>query len=212
MIKVLLADDHGIVRAGLRRIIEESGKMQIIAEVSDGKKAVQRGIEQKPDVAIIDISMPGYDGLEVTKQLTAYYPDLPVIILTMYEEEQYIIRSIEAGAMGYLSKNAAPEELVNAIEKVMTGKRYLTEQAAEALALRLIKGTQGKSLIDSLSTRELQVLRRLALGNTNKEIADNYNLSVKTIDTYRQRLLKKLGLRNNAELSTFAIQHNIIKI
>ena len=212
MIKVLLADDHGIVRAGLRRIIEESGKMQIIAEVSDGKKAVQRGIEKKPDVAIIDISMPGYDGLEVTKQLTDYYPDLPVIILTMYEEEQYIIRSIEAGAMGYLSKNAAPEELVNAIEKVMTGKRYLTEQAAEALALRLIKGTQGKSLIDSLSTRELQVLRRLALGNTNKEIADNYNLSVKTIDTYRQRLLKKLGLRNNAELSTFAIQHNIIKI
>ncbi len=212
MIKVLLADDHGIVRAGLRRIIEESGKMQIIAEVSDGKKAVQRGIEQKPDVAIIDISMPGYDGLEVTKQLTAYYPDLPVIILTMYEEEQYIIRSIEAGAMGYLSKNAAPEELVNAIEKVMTGKRYLTEQAAEALALRLIKGTHGKSLIDLLSTRELQVLRRLALGNTNKEIADNYNLSVKTIDTYRQRLLKKLGLRNNAELSTFAVQHNIIKI
>ncbi len=212
MIKVLLADDHGIVRAGLRRIIEESGKMQIIAEVSDGKKAVQRGIEQKPDVAIIDISMPGYDGLEVTKQLTDYYPDLPVIILTMYEEEQYIIRSIEAGAMGYLSKNAAPEELVNAIEKVMTGKRYLTEQAAEALALRLIKGTHGKSLIDSLSTRELQVLRRLALGNTNREIADNYNLSVKTIDTYRQRLLKKLGLRNNAELSIFAVQHNIIKI
>jgi len=212
MIKVLLADDHGIVRAGLRRIIEESGKMHIIAEVSDGKKAVQRGIEQKPDVAIIDISMPGYDGLEVTKQLTAYYPDLPVIILTMYEEEQYIIRSFEAGAMGYLSKNAAPEELVNAIEKVMTGKRYLTEQAAEALALRLIKGAHGKSLIDLLSTRELQVLRRLALGNTNREIADNYNLSVKTIDTYRQRLLKKLGLRNNAELSTFAVQHNIIKI
>ncbi len=212
MIKVLLADDHGIVRAGLRRIIEESGKMRIVAEVSDGKKAVQQGIARKPDVAIVDISMPGYDGIEVTRQLTAYYPELPVIILTMYEEEQYIIRSIEAGAMGYLSKNAAPEELVKAIEKVLTGKRYLTEQASEALALRLIKGTQGKSLIDSLSTRELQVLRRLALGNTNKEIADNYNLSVKTIDTYRQRLLKKLGLRNNAELSTFAIQHNLIKI
>jgi DNA-binding NarL/FixJ family response regulator len=206
-----LADDHRIVRAGLRRLIEESGKMEVIAEAADGREAIQKAREKSPDVAVIDISMPGLDGLEVINQLRLYSPDLPILILTMHEEEQYVIRAFEAGAMGYITKRSAPEQLVTAIQKVHSGSRYLTETAAETLALRVAKGKGSRSLLDSLSTRELQVLRRLALGNTNREIAAAYNISIKTVDTYRLRLLKKLNLRNNAELSRFAIQNRLIE-
>jgi len=210
MIKVLLADDHSIVRAGLRRIVEESGDMQVIAEASDGREAIEQVHKVSPDVAIIDISMPGLDGLEVISQLKLYYPDLPVLILTMHEEGQYVVRSIEAGAMGYITKQSAPEQLVKAIRKVFSGHRYLTDEGAEALALSVARGARKRSPLDSLSTRELQVLRRLALGHTNREIAQAYNISIKTVDTYRFRLLKKLNLRNNAELSRFATQNNLI--
>jgi len=211
MIKVLIADDHSIVRAGLRRIVEESGDMEVIAEASDGKGALLQVQKEQPDVAVIDISMPGLDGLEVTAQLHAGYPKLPVIILTMHEEEQYVIRAIEAGAMGYITKRSAPEQLVNAIRKVHAGSRYLSAEATDLLALRVARGSQGQSPLDSLSTRELQVLRRLAMGHTNREIASAYGISIKTVDTYRFRLLKKLNLRNNAELSRFAIQNRLVE-
>ena len=211
MIKVLLADDHSIVRAGIRRIVEESGDMEVIAEAADGREAIRLALEKTPDVAVIDISMPGMDGLEVVSQLQHYYPKLPLLILTMHEEAQYVVRAIQAGAMGYITKQSAPEQLVAAIKKVITGHRYLTDEAAEALALRMARGTHGQSPLDSLSMRELQVLRRLALGNTNREIAEAYHISIKTVDTYRSRLLKKLDLRNNAELSRFAIQNKIIE-
>jgi DNA-binding NarL/FixJ family response regulator len=211
MIKVLLADDHNIVRAGLRRIVEESGDMEVIAEAADGREAIQQAHEQLPDVAVVDISMPGLDGLEVVSQLQNYYPKLPILILTMHEEGQYVVRAIEAGAMGYITKQSAPEQLVKAIRKVHAGSRYLTDEATEALALRVAKGAQGQSPLDTLSMRELQVLRRLALGNTNREIATAYHISIKTVDTYRFRILKKLDLRNNAELSRFAIQNGLIE-
>lgn len=211
MIKVLLADDHSIVRDGLRRIVEDSGTMEVISEASDGNEAVQKALKKNPDVAVIDISMPGMDGLEVVAQLKNYKPELPVIILTMHEEEQYVVRAIEAGAMGYITKKSAPEQLVNAIEKVYSGKRYLTDEISELLALRVARGTGTKSPLDSLSTRELQVLKRLALGHTNREIAEAYNISIKTVDTYRFRLLKKLNLRNNADISRFAIQNRLIE-
>ncbi len=211
MIKVILADDHSIVRAGLRRIVEESGDMEVIAEASDGREALRKVEQYKPDVAVIDISMPGLDGLEVVSQLGSRYPDLPVLILTMHEEGQYVVRAIEAGAMGYLTKQSAPEQLVIAIRKVINGSRYVTDEAAEALALRIARGRKGQTPLDSLSMRELQVLRRLALGNTNREIASAYHISIKTVETYRARLLKKLNLRNNAELSRFAIQNHLIE-
>jgi len=211
MIKVLLADDHSIVREGLRRIIEESEDIEVIAEADDGRIAIQLAQEKLPDIAVVDISMPGLDGLEVVSQLKVYRPELPIIILTMHEEEQYVVRAIEAGAMGYVTKRSAPEQLVKAIRQVMGGSRYLTPEASEALALRIAKGAGGKSSLDSLSNRELQVLRRLAMGHTNHEIAEAYNISTKTVDTYRSRLLKKLNLRNNAELSRFAIQNKLIE-
>ncbi len=211
MIKVLLADDHSIVRAGLARIVAESGDMEVVAEAADGRAAIRAVRANRPDVVVVDISMPGMDGLEVVTQLQAHDPDLPTIILTMHEEAQYVVRAIEAGAMGYITKQSAPERLVDAIRKVHAGKRYLTAEAMEALALRVAKGAKGKSPLDSLSMRELQVLRRLALGHTNHEIAESYNISVKTVDTYRARLLKKLELRNNAELSRFATQNRLVE-
>ncbi len=211
MIKVLLADDHSIVRAGLGRIIEESGDMVVIAEAADGQEAIDLVQEKLPDVAVLDISMPGLDGLEVADRLLSLYPALPIIILTMHEEEQYVLRAVEVGVMGYVTKRSAPEQLVAAIRKVYGGSRYLSEEAVEMLALRMARGSQGQSPLDSLSTRELQVLRQLALGQTNREIAASYHISVKTVDTYRFRLLKKLNLRNNAELSLFAIQNRLIE-
>ena len=211
MIKVLLADDHSIVLAGLRRLVEESADMEVVAEAADGREAIQKIRQLQPDVAVIDLSMPEIDGLEVINQIHPEYPDLPIIVLTMHAENQYVVRAIEAGAMGYITKQSAPEHLVKAILKVYGGSRYLTEDAAESLVLRVAKGSRNQSPLDSLSTRELQVLRRLALGHTNREIASAYNISIKTIDTYRFRLLKKLNLRNNAELSRFAIQNGLIE-
>jgi DNA-binding NarL/FixJ family response regulator len=210
MIKVLLADDHSIVRAGLRRIIEDAGDIEVVAEAADGREAIQLVRELSPDVAVVDISMPEVDGLEVISQLQNIDADLPILILTMHEEGQYVVRAVEAGAMGYITKQSAPEQLVNAIRKVHAGSRYLTDEAAEALALRIAKGNSGTAPLDTLSMRELQVLRRLALGQTNREIAQAYHISIKTVDTYRARLLKKLDLRNNAEISRFAMQNNLI--
>ncbi len=211
MIKVLLADDHSIVRAGLRRIVEESGDMQVVAEAADGREAIRLVNKTTPDVAVIDISMPGWDGLEVISQLQTQHPKLPILVLTMHEEGQYVVRTIQAGAMGYLTKQSAPEQLVSAILKIYGGQRYITDEAAESLALKVAKGSNGTSPLDSLSMRELQVLRRLAMGHTNREIARAYHISIKTVDTYRARLLKKLELRNNADLSRFAIQNRLIE-
>ncbi len=211
MIKVLLADDHDIVRAGLRRIVEDSGDIEVVAEAADGREAIRQIQQTVPDVAVIDISMPGLDGLEVLGQLRHYYPKMPILILTMHEEEQYVVRAIAAGAKGYLTKRSAPEQLVKAIRKVHAGGSYLSDAAAESLAQSMASGGKGRSPVDCLSNREIQVLRHLALGRTVKEIAEAYHLSPKTVDTYRLRLLKKLNLRNNAEISRFAMQNRLVE-
>lgn len=211
MITVLLADDHSIVRAGLRRLVEESGDIKVVAEAADGHEAIQKVQDILPDVAVIDISMPGMDGLEVISQLRNRFPTLPILVLTMHEEEQYVVRAIGVGAVGYVTKRSAPEELVEAIRRIHTGGRFLSNLAAEALAEHVARGKGRLSPLDMLSNREIQVLRCLALGKTNREIAESYRISVKTVDTYRSRLLSKLNLRNNAELSRFAIQNGIIE-
>ncbi|MDD3581531.1 MAG: response regulator transcription factor [Desulfobacca sp.] len=212
MIRVLLADDHSIVRAGLRRIVEDSGDIEVIAEAADGREAIRLAHEVLPDVAVIDISMPDVDGLEVISQLHHDYPKLPILMLTMHEEEQYVVRAIGSGAMGYITKRSAPEQLLKAIRKLHAGGRFLSDAAAESLARCLANGGRGRSALDSLSNREIQVLRHLASGRTVREIAEAYNISPKTVDTYRYRLLKKLNLRNNAELSRFAIQNRLVEL
>ena len=212
MIRILLADDHSIVRSGLRRIIEDAGDMVVTAEAADGREAIDKVQSEPPDVAVIDISMPGLDGLEVISQLRHYYPKLPILVLTMHEEEQYVVRSIAAGSNGYITKRSAPEQLVKAIRRVHEGGRFLSDSAAESLAQHLAGGSRSRSPLESLSNREIQVLRHLALGRTVKEIAEAYHLSTNTVHTYRIRLLKKLNLRNNAELSLFAIQNRLVEI
>ncbi len=210
MIKVLVADDHAIVRAGLCRLIDDCNGMQVIAQAQDGHEALQLIQKNKPNVLVVDLSMPNIDGMEVITTLQKTDPDLPVIVLTMHEEDQYVVRALSAGAKGYITKRDAPEQLVHAIHKVCDGGRYLTESASEALAVHIATG-QNHSPIDGLSNREIQVLRRLALGKTNREIAATYNISIKTVDTYRLRLLKKLGLRNNSEVTLFAMKTGLIE-
>lgn len=211
MIRILLADDHSIVRAGLRRLVEESGDIKVVAEAADGHEAIQKTQDVLPDVGVVDLSMPGMDGLEVIGQLRNLFPNLPILVLTMHEEEQYVVRAIGAGAVGYVTKRSAPEELVEAIRRIYKGGRFLSNTAAETLAERVSRGKGRLSLLDNLSNREVQVLRCLALGKTNREIAEAYNISIKTVDTHRSRLLNKLNLRNNADLSRFAIQNGIIE-
>jgi DNA-binding NarL/FixJ family response regulator len=211
LIRVLLADDHSVVRDGLRRLVDGSGDMAVVAEAADGRDAIRKAREVAPDVSVVDISMPGVDGLEVVRQILSTHPNLRILILTMHEEEQYVVRAIGAGAKGYITKRAAAEQLLQAIRKVHSGGRYLGDSASEALAARLAKGSDAGSLLDILSDREIQVLRALALGRSNREIAEAYSLSIKTVDTYRSRLLKKLDLRNNAELTRFAIRNRIVE-
>ncbi|GAB4228613.1 MAG: response regulator transcription factor [Deltaproteobacteria bacterium] len=211
MIRVLLADDHSIVRDGLRRLIDGAGDMAVVAEAADGREAIRRAGEFLPDVAVVDISMPGVDGLEVVERIHGAHPKTAILVLTMHEEEQYVVRALGAGAAGYITKRAAADQLLTGIRKVHAGGKYLSDAAAEALARRMGKRPSGGSALDALSTREVQVLRGLALGKSNREIAESYAISIKTVDTYRLRLLKKLGLRNNAEVARFAIRNGIVE-
>jgi DNA-binding NarL/FixJ family response regulator len=212
MIRILIAEDHGMVRAGLCRIIDECEDIEVVAEAENGRQALSKIRAVRPDVAVIDLSMPGFDGFEVLSLVGDIDSELPVIVLTMHEEEQYVVRAVKAGAKGYITKKSAPEQLVEAIRKVHGGGVYLTELAAEALAVHTAAGGRTRSVLEDLSNREIQVLRRLAMGQTNREIADAYSISIKTVDTYRLRLLKKLNLRNNADLSRFAIKHGLVEI
>jgi DNA-binding NarL/FixJ family response regulator len=187
--------------------------MAVVCEAADGPTALALAREHKPDVAVLDISMPGMDGLEVISKLQAELPDMPILVLTMHEEEQYVVRSLSAGAKGYITKRSAPEDLVVAIRKVREGGRHLSSEVAELLAERMARtGTGERPRMETLSNREIQVLKALAMGKTNREVAEAYSLSVKTVDTYRFRLLKKLNLRNNAELSRFAIRNGLIDV
>jgi DNA-binding NarL/FixJ family response regulator len=211
MIRVLIADDHGIVRDGIRRILEDREDIQIVGEASDGQKAIQKVRETAPDVVLLDISMPGMDGIDVTKQLKAIDPEVRILILTMHAEEQYAPRLMRAGAMGYVTKHAAPGDLVKAIHTVHSGRRFISPTLAENLAWRYLGDRADLTPVECLSDRELQVLCLLAKGNTNQEIAGFLHLSVKTINTYRGRVLEKLNLRNNAELTLFVVRNGLIE-
>jgi DNA-binding NarL/FixJ family response regulator len=211
MIRVFIADDHGVVRGGIRRILEDQKDIQVVGEAGDGLEAIQKVLEADPDVILLDISMPGMDGLDVTKQLKAIDPKVRILILTMHAEEQYAPRLMRAGAVGYVTKHGAPEELVKAIRLIHSGRRFISPALAENMAWRHLGDQADLTPVECLSDRELQVLCLLARGNTNQEIAKSLHLSVKTIDTYRARVLAKLNLRNNAELTLFAVQNGLFE-
>ena len=210
MLKVLVVDDFPLFRRGVRDLLDEGFKDAKIGEASDAHEMLKL-LRLKPwDVAILDISMPGMNGLDALKQVKQEFPDLPVLILSMYPEEQYAIRTIKAGADGYLTKSSAPEELVNAIKKVHGGGKYVSPSLGEALALTVKPGAE-KDPHELLSDREYQVLCLIGSGKTVSEIADKTNLSVTTISTYRARILEKMRMKTNAELARYAIQQRLVE-
>src|SRR5215813_11409348 len=207
MIKVCVVDDHAVVREGLKRIIAENPGMAVTAEAGDGHEAL-KVIQSEPcDVVLLDITMPNRNGLDVLKQLHSESPRLPVLVLSMHSEDQYAVRVLRAGAAGYLTKETAPAKLVEAIRKVVRGGKYVSPSLAEKLVFDLDRET--KQPHELLSDREYQVLCMIASGKTVSVIAAELTLSVKTVSTYRARILEKMRMRTNAELTHYAVRHGL---
>jgi len=210
MIRILIADDHRIVREGLKQILAETPDMMVVDEASNGQEVLGRVWENDYDVVLLDISMPGRSGLDILKQLKNERPKLAVLVLSMYSEEQYAIRALRAGASGYMTKESAPDELIEAIRKVSTGRKYISTTVAEKLAVSL-EANDERPAHESLSDREYQVMCMIASGKTIKTIADELSLSVKTVSTYRTRILEKMRMKNNAELTHYSIQNRLVE-
>jgi two-component system invasion response regulator UvrY len=209
VIKILVADDHAIVREGLKQILVETSDIVVAGEASDGNQALNQVRKGDYDLVLLDIAMPGMSGLEVLKQLKSERPDLPVLMLSMYPEEQYAVRTLKAGASGYLTKESAADELIAAIRKVCMGGKYVTSSLAENLAFYL-EIDSDRPVHELLSDREYQVMLMIGSGKTVKQIADELSLSVKTISTNRSRALRKMGMKTNAELTYYAIKHGLV--
>jgi len=210
MIRILIADDHTIVREGLKQILAETPDMVAADEASNGQDVLDKVWKNDYDVVLLDISMPGRSGLDILKQLKSDRPKLQVLILSMYSEEQYAMRALRAGASGYMTKESAPDELIEAIRKVAQGRKYVSPSLAEKLAISLEVGEE-KPPHETLSDREYQVMCMIASGKTVKEIAEELSLSVKTISTYRTRILEKLRLKTNAAVVHYAVQNRLVE-
>ncbi|MEI7989253.1 MAG: response regulator transcription factor [Chloroflexota bacterium] len=209
MLKILIVDDHAIVRKGVKQILESENDLAIISEAQNGLEALQMSRDQNWDLIILDINLPEQSGLDVLKELHYKYPKLPILIMSMFSEDQYAIRVLKSGASGYLNKQSVPEELVKAVKKISAGGKYVSDSMAELLATNL-EPQHEKSVQDILSDREYQVLLLIASGKTVSEIGEKLCLSVKTISTFRARILSKMNLKNNAELTYFAIHNDLI--
>ena len=210
MIKVLVADDHAVVRRGLVQILNEAPDMTVTGEACTGREVLRLLRENAPDALVLDIAMPEGGGLEVLQQLQTLKPDLPVLVLSVYSERQYAIRALKAGATGYLTKESAPEELVTAIRRVARGERYVTKSLGAELGAAL-EGKAKEELHEALSDREYQVMCLLAAGKTVTETAADLSLSVKTVSTYRGRILKKLNLETTSEIIRYALERGLVE-
>ena len=209
MIKILIADDHAIVREGLKQILAETSDMVVAGEATNGHEVLEHVRREDWDLVLLDLAMPGKDGLETLKELKLEKPKLPVLVLSIYPEEQYAVRLLKAGAAGYLTKESAPEELIAAIRKVSQKGKYISSSLAEKLAFYLEAGAE-KPLHEMLSDREYKVMLMIASGKTVKEIAYEMFLSIKTVSTYRVRALNKMGMNNNAEFTYYAVKHGLV--
>ena len=209
MLKILIADDHPVVRRGLKQIIADTPDMAVVDEATNGWEVLNKVRASDYDVVLLDIAMPGKDGLDVLTQLKYDKPRLPVLMLSMYPEEQFAVRALRAGASGYLTKESAPDELISAIRKVSAGGKYVSSALAEKLALDLQSGGE-QPPHETLSDREYRVMCLIASGKTVTEIARELSLSVKTISTYRRRILDKMKMKNNAELTHYAMSRRLV--
>jgi two-component system, NarL family, invasion response regulator UvrY len=211
IINILIADDHAIVREGLKQIVSEQKDMKVAGEADSASRLMELLAKKNFDVVVLDINMPGKSGLEALKEIKQIYPDLPVLILSMFSEDQYGLRAIKAGASGYLKKVSAPAELVIAIRKIHSGGKYINESLIEKLADEF--GSTKKMLPhEKLSDREYQIMCSIALGKTAEAISSELSISINTFYSYRNRILEKMTLRSNVELTQYAIQNKLIDI
>ena len=210
MIKVLIADDHPIVRQGLRQILSGISDMKVAGEAVNGQETLEQVRAGGWDVLVLDITMPGRSGFDILKELKHQQPDLPVLVLSIHAEEQFAVRVLKAGASGYLTKENAPDELIKAIRKVVSGGKYISRSLAESLAFGLDEASE-RPRHEALSDREFQVMQLVASGKTLTEIAEELSLSTKTVSTYRTRLLQKMNLETNAEIIRYAIENGLIE-
>jgi two-component system, NarL family, invasion response regulator UvrY len=209
MIRLLIADDHAVVRQGLKQILSDSSDIAVEGEAANGQELLEKVRTAKWDLIVLDISMPGQSGVDILKQLRSEQPKLPVLVLSMHSEDQFAERVLKAGASGYLTKESAPEELILAIRKILSGGKYLSPALAERLAFSRHTADRGP-LHASLSDREYEILCKIASGKTVSQISNELFLSVKTISTYRARVLEKMGMKTNAELTGYALRHQLV--
>jgi len=210
MIKILVVDDHALIRKGLKQLLEDCADLQVCGEAASGNEAINRVRAEHYDLLLLDINLPDKHGIEVLKQLKSEQPELKIIVLSMYPEEQYGVRALKAGAMGYLNKQSASDTLITAIRQVVSGKKYISEALAEQLLNNLI-GESQELMHQSLSNREYQTLCLMASGKTLTEISEIMTLSPKTVSVYRSRMLAKMGFTNNAEAIHYAIAHHLVE-
>jgi DNA-binding NarL/FixJ family response regulator len=212
LIRIVIADDHAIVREGLKRIVSDGKDLQVVGEAADGTQVMQRVRELDFDVLVLDLSMPGRSGMELIKLVKAEKPKLRILVLSMHQETQYAVRAIKSGASGYLTKESAPAQLEQALRKIAGGGAYISAEVAEQLALGAMPGGQEAAPHESLTDREFQVLQKLAAGDSVTDIATSLSLSVKTVSTHKANLMAKLGLANQTELVRYAIKHGLIEL
>ena len=212
MLRILVVDDHAIIRKGVIRLLEEADDLEVTCdEASNAQEALVKVSARRYGVVLLDIAMPGVNGLELLKQLHRDHPALPVLLLSMYPEEQYAIRALSLGAVGYLTKEGAAEELIIAVKKVLSGGRYISTSLGEEMAAHIGSGKKTCELPhETLSDRECQVFKLIGSGKTPTQMADELFLSVKTVSTYRIRLLGKMNMKNNAEIISYAIKHCLV--
>ncbi len=210
MINVYLVDDHELVRTGIRRILEDIRGFKVIGEAVSGENAVQWLRENQADVILMDMNMPGIGGLEATKKILRFNPDAKIIVLTVQTETPFPLKVMQAGAVGYLTKCSAPDEMIQAIRSVNSGQRYISPEIAQQIALSQVSAPTGDNPFKSLSDREMQITLMITKGNKVQDIAESLNLSPKTVNSYRYRLFEKLNINGDVELTRMAIRYGIL--
>lgn len=211
-IKVLLADDHAVVRDGLKMVLEAQSDIRVVGEAADGREAVQQTVQHEPDVAVMDIAMPVLNGIEATEQIRDRCPETEVLILSVHSNAEHVFRALQAGALGYLLKESAGAEVIDAVRSVHAGKRYLSEKIADTVVEDYVRQRHSASPLETLSPRERQILQLVVEGKTSAEVGEILSISPKSVETYRSRMMQKLGIGDMPSLVKFAIQHGLTSL